>query len=140
MKENRRRAWAVALTITVVAAGTALASRPGFASAAGPGQPRPAGKVAVPQQERTPGGRAANLAAVAAAARVGAAERSSSPELTGSGGQVAHAARRAPRAPRVILYDQTDNDSGLATSSQNFEAAFDAFDNQAADDFVVPGG
>ena len=27
-----------------------------------------------------------------------------------------------------------------ATSSQNFEAAFDAFDDELADDFVVPGG
>jgi Zn-dependent metalloprotease/subtilisin-like proprotein convertase family protein len=35
-------------------------------------------------------------------------------------------------------YDQTDNDSGAAVSSQNFETVYDAFDDQAADDFVVP--
>jgi hypothetical protein len=44
----------------------------------------------------------------------------------------------APQAPQVILYDQYNNLSGVATSSQDFEAAFDAFDDFTADDFVVP--
>src|SRR5215204_4821824 len=47
---------------------------------------------------------------------------------------------RAPQAPNVVLYDQYDNDSLAATSTQNFEADFDAFDDETADDFVVPGG
>ena len=47
---------------------------------------------------------------------------------------------RAPKAPQVVLYDQYDNASANATSSQDFEAAFDPFDDQLADDFVVPGG
>ncbi len=39
-----------------------------------------------------------------------------------------------------VLYDQTDNDSGSGVGSQNFEAGSDAFDDEAADDFVVPVG
>jgi hypothetical protein len=38
------------------------------------------------------------------------------------------------------LYDQLDNAGTVSTGSQDFEAANDAFDNQTADDFVVPGG
>jgi uncharacterized membrane protein len=46
----------------------------------------------------------------------------------------------APKLPGVTLYDQNDNDSGVGISSQNFESAFDAYDDQGADDFVVPAG
>ena len=45
-----------------------------------------------------------------------------------------------PNALQTILYDQTDNPAANSTVSQNFEAANDAFDNQGADDFVVPAG
>ena len=45
-----------------------------------------------------------------------------------------------PKLPNVILYDQYDNAGTNATSSQDFEAAFDPFDDFTADDFVVPGG
>jgi subtilisin-like proprotein convertase family protein len=45
----------------------------------------------------------------------------------------------APRLPNVVLYDQTDNPSTNAFNSQNFEAAYDEYDDQAADDFVVTG-
>ena len=38
-----------------------------------------------------------------------------------------------------ILYDQLNNCGTNATSSQNFEPAFDAFDDELADDFVVTG-
>jgi predicted outer membrane repeat protein len=38
----------------------------------------------------------------------------------------------------VILYDQTNNAGGGGIISQNFEPAYDAYDAQAADDFVVP--
>ena len=48
------------------------------------------------------------------------------------------APRPQPNVALVVLYDQTDNASGAGTSSQNFETAIDAFDDQAADDFVVP--
>src|SRR6186997_2091974 len=45
-----------------------------------------------------------------------------------------------PAAPAVVLYDQYDNQAANSTSSQNFEASFDAYDDELADDFVVPSG
>ncbi len=42
--------------------------------------------------------------------------------------------------PAVVLYDQTNNAGANSITSQDFEAANDAFDNQAADDFVIPAG
>lgn len=51
-----------------------------------------------------------------------------------------HRALPAPTAPNVVLYDQYDNAGLAATSSQDFEAAYDAFDDFVADDFVVPTG
>ena len=42
--------------------------------------------------------------------------------------------------PLVVLYDQTSNPGVNSISSQDFEASNDAFDNQAADDFVIPAG
>ncbi len=76
-----------------------------------------------------------------------AAKKSRAPSLTSgltaAGSHLATPARhrlKRPKAPNVVLYDQYDNDSLNATSSQNFEADFDAFDDETADDFVVPGG
>jgi hypothetical protein len=43
-------------------------------------------------------------------------------------------------APLVILYNQLDNPGLNAVSSQNFETAYDAYDDFGADDFVVPAG
>ncbi|MFL6689079.1 MAG: choice-of-anchor R domain-containing protein [Alphaproteobacteria bacterium] len=40
----------------------------------------------------------------------------------------------------VVLYDQNTGDSGAAISSQNFGSDLDSYDDQAADDFVVPAG
>src|SRR5262249_26702140 len=45
-----------------------------------------------------------------------------------------------PRLPSVVLYDQYDNPGSFSTSSQDFEADFDPFDDFTADDFVVPAG
>ena len=45
-----------------------------------------------------------------------------------------------PAAPAVVLYDQYDNIGANSTSSQNFEASFDIYDDELADDFVVPSG
>jgi hypothetical protein len=42
--------------------------------------------------------------------------------------------------PNVVLYDQTDNAGPDSITSQDFEAANDVYDNQAADDFVIPAG
>jgi hypothetical protein len=46
----------------------------------------------------------------------------------------------APVAPNVVLYDQYDNGGGGNSTSQDFEAALDAYDSFGADDFVVPSG
>src|SRR5262249_5882948 len=43
-----------------------------------------------------------------------------------------------PKLPQVTLYDQLDNPGSVSTNSQDFETAFDAFDDFTADDFVVP--
>jgi hypothetical protein len=40
--------------------------------------------------------------------------------------------------PSAVLYDQTDNAGTASITSQDFETASDAYDNQAADDFVIP--
>src|SRR5690349_2931544 len=45
-----------------------------------------------------------------------------------------------PHNPTSILYDQYNNPSTSGTSAQNFEAANDPFDDETADDFVVPAG
>ena len=40
----------------------------------------------------------------------------------------------------TTLYDQTGFDSGTGFVSQNFEATFDVYDCEGADDFIVPDG
>ncbi len=40
----------------------------------------------------------------------------------------------------VVLYDQMSSPGTNSLNSQNFETANDAFDNQGADDFIVPAG
>lgn len=44
----------------------------------------------------------------------------------------------APAGGSVVLYDQTGSAAGNGAPIQNFEAAFDAYDSEGADDFVVP--
>ena len=44
------------------------------------------------------------------------------------------------RVGTVVLYDQYNSPASFDVTSQDFEAALDAFDNQAADDFVIPAG
>ena len=53
---------------------------------------------------------------------------------------VASAPAAIPVHEGAVLYDQTDNLGANSITSQNFEAASDAFDNAAADDFEVPAG
>jgi hypothetical protein len=51
--------------------------------------------------------------------------------------------RPLPKGGQVVLYDQYDNATvtpPVDITSQDFEPDFDAFDTQAADDFVVPAG
>lgn len=42
-----------------------------------------------------------------------------------------------PEGTPMDLYDQTDNASGNGAPDQDFEAAFDAYDSEGADDFEV---
>lgn len=44
------------------------------------------------------------------------------------------------KASASILYEQMDGTYTNAITSQNFESALDSYDNQAADDFLVPSG
>ncbi len=48
--------------------------------------------------------------------------------------------RAGINAIAAVLYDQINNASGNSTNSQNYEATYDTFDNEGADDFVVPAG
>jgi len=50
----------------------------------------------------------------------------------------AHGAVAAYKGPHEVLYDQTDNPGTDAITSQDFEASFNTYDAQAADDFVIP--
>lgn len=49
-------------------------------------------------------------------------------------------AQESKVSPNAVLYDQTGNPSGNGFTAQNFEAGFDVYDAEAADDFVVPAG
>lgn len=49
-------------------------------------------------------------------------------------------ALQPPRAPQAVLYDQTSNPATNGAPDQDFEASFDAYDSEGADDFVVPAG
>lgn len=60
--------------------------------------------------------------------------------ITASSKGIARGVASAPAAPLDVLYDQLDNLGANATNSQDFETANDGFDDQAADDFVVPAG
>jgi len=77
-------------------------------------------------------------AAVLAAASAQAAPAGKAPVAFASG----HFAQRAVSASpgSVVLYDQSTGDSGAAISSQNFGSDLDSYDDQAADDFIVPAG
>jgi len=71
------------------------------------------------------------LAAAIAVPTLGAA-----PSLVPSGGPVPRLAQE-----EGILWNQTSDDSGVGIVSQNFgESSFDRYDNQGADDFIVPEG
>ena len=46
----------------------------------------------------------------------------------------------AGASPGDVLYDQYDHAGAIGAGSQNFEAALDPYDDEAADDFDVPAG
>ncbi|HEV8692354.1 MAG TPA: hypothetical protein VGQ91_18760, partial [Ideonella sp.] len=55
-----------------------------------------------------------------------------------SAGTGAKAGVKPAQGPDATLYDQNNDDNGIGIVSQNFEATFDAYDAQGADDFAVP--
>ena len=55
-------------------------------------------------------------------------------------GTTGHVTVRHSTSPSTVLYSQYDNAGANSSSSQDFEASFDAYDDELADDFVVPGG
>ena len=81
-------------------------------------------------------------ACLAAVTSLGLAQSGPMPLPVPSGGAT-RTAPKTPASPAIVLpvlYDQADNDTGQADVSQDFETAFDTFDCEAADDFVVPDG
>ena len=63
-----------------------------------------------------------------------------SPTSKGSQGSKGSMTRPSAGAPNITLYDQYDNPGAFSTNSQNYEAAFNGFDDELADDFTVPSG
>ena len=85
----------------------------------------------------TPRGDQKGLSKLAAAAEEARRPVVDVPLVVGQVDRTAEGA--ASLAPLVVLYDQTSSVNANSTS-QNFEAAYDAYDDQAADDFVVTAG
>ena len=71
-------------------------------------------------------------------AKTGKASRVPLRSVSGTPLTLRRARLHKPASPAVVLYDQYDNAGANATSSQNFETSFDAYDDELADDFVVP--
>ena len=73
------------------------------------------------------------------AARAGAG--TSSPRLTSHASVRSVSPDTAPsHGTGSALYDQYDNPGSFSSSSQNFEASNNSYDDELADDFVIPGG
>jgi len=77
------------------------------------------------------------LLASAAAFAMSASAAGPSASSAGTGAQ---GFAKPAAGPDATLYDQSSNNSGVGIVSQNFEATFDAYDAQGADDFKVPAG
>lgn len=83
------------------------------------------------------------LLAAAAALALSASGISSAAGPALAASSAGHASKAKPfrlNDGLATLYDQNSNDSGVGIVSQNFEASFDAYDSQGADDFSVPVG
>jgi len=83
------------------------------------------------------------LGVICGVALAGSATGAGAPVTSGtSSGAVTKSGPSVKVAPLAgfTLYDQYNNASSAASSSQNFEAAQNAFDDEVADDFVVPAG
>jgi hypothetical protein len=68
------------------------------------------------------------------------AGQSSKPATNGRGAATGNVQLAPPAAPNVVLYDQYNNNADSGSNSQEYEAAHATYDDQVADDFIVPGG
>src|SRR4051812_43689522 len=118
--EKLRNGWHVPATVLILL-GLVFTIRAAYAAA-----PTPATSVDRPTQ-----------GVPAIKASKGARPLVGGPQLTAT--VTAPLAVRQAR-PGSVLYDQYDSAARFAESSQNFEASLDAYDDQSADDFVIPGG
>ncbi len=84
--------------------------------------------------------RKTSLAAGIAAAAFTVCSASAAPIVSNHVGAAATPAFPAPNGTSVVLYDQTDSAGTNGFPAQNFETAYDAYDSEGADDFVVPAG
>ena len=75
--------------------------------------------------------------AVLAATAVVASAADRRPKAFGKGTKKAV---HAVKSPQVILFDQNTGTTGVSAVSQDFEPAYDIFDDQGAADFVIPAG
>jgi len=78
--------------------------------------------------------------AVLSAPARGTGTRPGNPPPTRVGPATSAPAVQAPTSFPVLLWDQTDNPAGGNVGSQDFEPLVSIFDDEAADDFVVPAG
>jgi len=84
--------------------------------------------------------RKTSLAAGIAAAAFTVCSATAAPIVSSHVGAAATPAFPAPNGSSVVLYDQTDSPGTNGFPVQNFETAYDAYDSEGADDFVVPAG
>jgi hypothetical protein len=81
----------------------------------------------------------------------GASPQSKGAQIAGQGRQAAPVRNKMeiplragdwsnPRNPDTVLYSQYNQLNETVISSQDFEPAYDSYDDQAADDFIVPAG
>src|SRR6476661_6856610 len=64
------------------------------------------------------------------------------PTRAAPAGQASAGQAAAPNAPDAVLYSQLDNPGSASqhTNSQDYEAALNTRNDQAADDFPIPAG
>lgn len=84
--------------------------------------------------------RKTSLAVGIAAAAFTVCTASAAPFANSNAGAAVQPVFNAPTGGSVVLYDQTDSPGTNGFPAQNFETAYDAYDSEGADDFVVPAG
>lgn len=74
------------------------------------------------------------------AIQLGVAAAEARPPMLISAGRNTHPVIAGPINFTTTLWNNALDDSGSAINSQNFETSFDAYDSEAADDFIIPAG